>query len=72
MAAVESDDWGWTVSPVYGSSDTYFQTYGVMRGAKFDTNWDGDADPLSFAAVRGEVNGVLQGTTTRTIKLPTD
>lgn len=70
VAAVDSPRWGWTVSPVYGSSETYFQTFGVVRGSQFDTGFDDDRDPLSFAATRGEINGILSGTTDRVIRLP--
>ena len=70
VAAVDAPDWNWTVSPVFGASDTYFQTFGVVRGSSFLTNWDDESDPLSFAATRGEINGILRGTTERTIRLP--
>lgn len=70
VAAVDAPRWGWTVSPVYGSSETYFQTYGVVRGSKFEAGFDDDRDPLSFAAMQGEINGILKGTTDRVIRLP--
>jgi hypothetical protein len=68
-AAAESSEWGWTQTPVFGQPETYFQAYGVMNGGGLSTDFANDKDPFQHAAARGEINGILDGTTSRTIKI---
>ena len=70
VAATSSASWGWTVAPVLGSSETYFQLFGVIRGRSFDTGFEHDDQPLDYVGVRGMLNGMLTGTTDRVVPIP--
>lgn len=70
VAAAQSDEWGWTVTPVFGARDVYFQLYGVIRGQDLNTAFDNERNPLDYSGARGSLNGMLSGTTARTIRVP--
>ena len=69
VAAVASEDWGWTVSPVFGDPATYFQAYGVIHGGVLNTDWTKELPSLGGPALNGALNGVLQGTTDRVVTI---
>jgi hypothetical protein len=53
---------------IFGSSERYYQLYGVMRNGELSTDFSDDKSPLDHAAARGGINALLQGTTNRTIE----
>lgn len=67
VAAAVSVRWGWTVSPVFGTSDTYYQLFGVIRSGQIDTSFSNDRNSLDYSATRGALNGILSGTTEKNI-----
>ena len=69
VAAVLSPAWGWTVAPVFEDPGIYYQTYGVVRGGRLNTDWSKELNSFGVAATAGAVNGVLQGTTDRVIEV---
>jgi hypothetical protein len=64
-----SNEWGWTISPLHGDAALYYQAYGVIRRGALDTTFDDDSVPLNFLAARGELNGSIRGTITKTLNL---
>ncbi len=71
VAAARSSEWGWTVSPVFGSSDVYFQAVGRVRGQRYATPDNGQS-ALDDAMLDGKLNGILAGVTQRSIEIPSD
>lgn len=69
VAAVLSGDWGWTVSPVFGDTGIYYQTYGVIHGGVLNTDWTKEPPSLGEPALGGALNGILQGTTDRIVTI---
>jgi hypothetical protein len=59
---VLSKQWGWTISPIHGDVDIFYQAYGVIRRGSLDTNFDDDSVPFNFLAARGELNASVRGT----------
>lgn len=70
VAAILSKSWRWIVAPVFGGSDSFFQVYGVVRGGEVDTGFENDRDSLDHAVSRGQIHGILSGTTDRVITIP--
>jgi hypothetical protein len=66
---VLSKQWGWTISPVHGVANIFYQAYGVIRRGSLDTNFDDDSVPLNFLAARGELNASVRGTITNELNL---
>lgn len=58
VAAALSGEWGWKEAPIFGASDIFFTAFGVVRSANF------------VVAERDDLNGILQGTTSRSISVP--
>ncbi len=71
-AAVLSPEWGWTVAPVFGDTTRYYQLYGVISGGKLNTGFNDDESPLDHLAARGQLNAVVNGTLTETVRLGAD
>lgn len=71
-AAVLSANWGWTVMPVFGDATRYYQLYGVIREGKLDTGFNDDESALDHLAARGQLNAVVNGTLTETVRLAAD
>ncbi len=69
VAAVRSPAWGWAVAPVFGDPAIYFQTYGVVRDGRINTDWSKESGSFGYAAGVGALNGVLRGTTDRVIEI---
>jgi hypothetical protein len=67
VAAVVSQKWGWTTAPIFGSSAIYFQLYGIIKAGELDTSFRDTRDPLDSAGAGGQINGILLGTTERTV-----
>ena len=68
-AALLSHEWRWSVSPIFGASDFYYQLYGVIRNGIVKTDFSNDSNSFDFAGARGEINAIVSGTTTRMITL---
>ena len=68
-AVVLSQQWGWTVAPLFGDSSLYFSAYGVIRQGQLDTTFNDDENPLDHAATRGELNASIRGTISQIIHL---
>jgi hypothetical protein len=66
---VLSKQWGWTISPIHGDVDIFYQVYGVIRRGSLDTNFDDDSVPLNFLAARGELNASVRGIIAKALNL---
>lgn len=71
VAAVASEEWGWTVTPAFGDPSIYYQTFGVIHDGKLNTDWTAEPPALGVPALGGALNRVLRGTTDRVVRLPT-
>ena len=69
VAAVASAAWGWTVAPIFGDPNIYYQTYGVVHDGKLNTDWTKEPAGYGTPALGGALNGVLRGTTERVINI---
>jgi hypothetical protein len=68
-AVVLSDQWGWTVAPIFGDSSLYYGAYGVIRQGQLDTGFNDDENPLDHLAARGQLNACIRGTISQIIHL---
>ena len=71
VAAARSSEWGWTVSPVAGSQDVYYQAVGIRRFGHYDTPESGKS-ALDDVMVDGTLNGILHGVTQTSITIPSE
>jgi hypothetical protein len=69
-AAALNQKMAWESSPVFGTSEVYYQVFGVLESGELKTTFMDDHDPLDHAVGSGEINGILQGTTDRDIQVP--
>jgi hypothetical protein len=66
---VLSKQWGWTVAPISGDRNLYYQVYGIVRRGALDANFNADDVPVNHLAARGQLNGSVRGTLRKTINL---
>ena len=72
-AATLSKDWNWVTPTVFADSNLYYQVYGFLKGARFNTDYTpGGKDLLSGMVVTGGVNARVTETISQTVRIRSD